>query len=183
LSKVPGWNLLRNFFTRRKRKAEGQADELVTLMLERLQQDQVTDAAAIKFVRSRFRDRMVSHLSIAPWHGFAFSTLSLISIAGAVAISSLAASGDTTSGLVVALGLLIAATTAMNQIWQFQKRSTTRFRAGNSLRQEGWDYVTKQGRYAMCEPGDSFGIFYDAVWRIEAPADAISEAETDTSKQ
>ena len=130
---------------------------------------------------------------MAPRYSLLFSLLSITSIAAGVGASTLAAAGEASSGWVLALGLLVAGTTALNQIGKFGQRSVVRYRAANALRQEGWDFAVGRGRYEGLEystsegarhvDGEAFGVLYDAVWQIERPADAIVESEPDSPQQ
>lgn len=157
--------------------ARSQAEQLCDLILQKLGDDDKDSRE--KFVQSRFQQRMASHLTRAPWLGNAHTAIGVIAISGGVAASTLAASGNAHSAIVVVLGLVVAAVTAMNQIFKFAKRSVVRFRAGNELRHEAWDFILGKGRYMDKSPEDAFGAFYAEIWRIEAPVDASVELEQD----
>ena len=171
---VRGW--LKRIF-RRNRRAESQAEEIVALILPKLAAEGLLDDARRTFVASRFRDRMITHLGVAPRQNLAFGMLSLVSIAGGVAVSSLATED---SDVVFWLGLVIAAATTLNQIWKFGPRAAVRFRSGNALRQEGWDYVMGRGRYKRKPPDEAWDAFYDTVWQIERASDAMVEADPES---
>jgi len=156
--------------------ATSQARELYDLILPKLQN--LNNPGAIeKFVQSRFEARMASHLKRAPWLGYAHTAIGVIAIGGAVATSTLAAGGHTDSTLILILGFLVAAATGLNQIFKFANRSAVRFRAGNELRREAWDYIFDRGDYEKQSPQEAFDSFYDKIWRIEAPVDASVELE------
>jgi hypothetical protein len=123
---------------------------------------------------------MQRHLTVAPRQELAFGVFSVLSIAGGVAVSTVSASGESQSGWVIALGLIVAASTAINQITRTGQKSAVRYRAGNALRREGWDYVMGRGRYVnLSDPKAEFEAFYDAVWDIERPADLTVELESE----
>jgi hypothetical protein len=162
------------------KQAQIHADALSDLILARVNEP----AEAREFVKVRYRDRLATHIRMAPRHALLFSSLSVISISSGVAASTLAAAGKANSAWVFALGLLVAGSTALNQIGKFGQRSAVRFRAANALRQEGWDFAIGRGRYEglSYEAGEAFGAFYDAVWQIERPADALAEGEPEASE-
>lgn len=117
---------------------------------------------------------MIRHLTVAPRENIAFGSLSIVSVAAGVAVSSLADNQDVVFGL----GLLIAASSAANQVWKFGPRSAVRFRSGNALRQEGWDFVMGRGRYITAKDNEeAWKAFYDVVWQIERASDAMVEAD------
>jgi hypothetical protein len=95
-----------------------------------------------------------------------------------VATSTLAAGGHTDSTLIVILGFLVAGATGLNQIFKFANRSAVRFRAGNELRREAWDYIFDQGDYKQKSPQEAFDFFYGKIWIIEAPVDKSVELDT-----
>jgi hypothetical protein len=154
-----------------RKEAMAQASELAGLVLQKV--DSPEEARA--FVDKRFRDRLATHMRMAPLHGLTASALNIVAITGGVAASSLAAAGEATSGWVIGLGLLVAAASAVNQIGKFGQRAAVRFRAANALRQEGWDFVVGRGRYLTLSGEAAFGAFYDAIWQHERPAEAIAE--------
>lgn len=138
-----------------QRAAMQEAEKLRDLILGRLppsDRDPLARAHS-DFVQHRFRERFQRYAGQAPWYGTAFNALSLGSIVAALASSGLAAaanSGNQTyvRWLVFAFGLLVAGLTGVNQLWRPAQRSTSRYRAANALRQEGWDFALGLGRYA-----------------------------------
>jgi hypothetical protein len=158
------------------RNARTQATELEELIQDKLEElDDVQ--ARRKFVETRFKQRMISHLTRAPWLGFAHTAIGVIAISGSVAVSALAAGNKAKSTGVIVIGLVVAAASAASQIFKFAKRSVVRFRAGNELRHEAWDYVLGRGAYAGKGAQAAFDTFYEQIWRIEAPVDASVELE------
>jgi hypothetical protein len=178
---APRRPFLRRLVYRRGSEAESQADELCMLIMRKIEGAALPEGAR-DFVQSRFKERMQRHLEVAPWQARAFLLLSVVSIAGGVAASTLGASGESSSGWVVGLGLLIAAATAINQISKVGPHSATRFHVGNALRREGWDFVMDRGRYVgVTDVKARFAAFYDAVWAIERLADLTVETTEDTA--
>lgn len=155
--------------------ARAQARELNRFILEKLERDQIGGDAREKFVESRFQARMSTHLSQAPLLAYAHTAIGVLGIAGGVGASSVAASDRPDATIVVVLGLVVAAATATNQIFKFGQRSSVRFRAGNDLRREAWDFILEEGPYAGLEPKKAFSRFYRQIWRIEAPVDTSVE--------
>ena len=173
-----GWFRKLRFRLGARTEAGRQARELEGLILEKLPTDVRRDALE-RFVASRFRDRMQAHLSAGPLYGTVHTVLGVIAVAGGVATSTLAAGDEANSTLVIVVGLVVAAAGAMGQIFQYGKRSGVRFRAGNDLRHEGWDYVLGEGKYKNTSPTQAFERFYARIWEIEAPADATVEQGRD----
>lgn len=165
----PIWRINKN-----RDKSVAQAEELVSLIRRRLAAEGLATPEREQFVDSRFKDRMITHLVQAPKFMVWFHVLSVVAIVGATAVSGL---GGEVGWLVTLLGVVIALATAINQAGRLGQRSAVRFTAGNALRKEGWDYVMGRGRYLNKEGAPAFALFYDAVWEIERPADAIVEAE------
>jgi hypothetical protein len=165
------------------RNARVQAEQLNELLQKKV--EHIGNAEAVRlFVTSRFQARMASHLTRAPWLGYAHTALGVTAIMAGVATSTLAAGAgpDANSTLVVVLGLLVAGTTALNQIFKFAKRSAARFRAGNQLRQQAWDYIFGRGCYAEKSDKDAFFLFYSKIWAIEAPVDASVEFDEEGAR-
>jgi hypothetical protein len=179
-SSASRWSRLKQRLMPGKARAKLQADEVTELVLGKLD----SHDEKRKFIDLRYRDRLATHLRMAPFHQRASSVLNMVALAGAAAVTTLAAGGDPGSGWVIGLGLLVAGCTALNQVGQFGRRSALRFRAANGLRQEGWDFAVERGRYieANYQDGSAFGLFYDTVWQIERPADEISETVPESSE-
>lgn len=163
--------------------AHVQATQLSDLILKKTNELDAAEEAK-EFVCSRFEQRMEQHLKVAPWQGRLFFFFSVLSISAGVASSTLGASGSAKSGAVIALGLIVAASTAINQIAKFGQKSAIRFRAGNGLRREAWDYVMGQGRYEHVPDAEQqFRLFYNAIWEIERPADLTVEVSAEGGQQ
>jgi Protein of unknown function (DUF4231) len=135
-----------------------------------------TRAEAETFVRSRFAGRMKADLKTGSLHSFFYAMSNVIAVAGGSASAAIAATGGTNSLAVLLIGLAVAASAALGQLFRFGERSRVRYRAGNQLRKEGWDYVVGRGRYLDAQnPAEAFGRFYDVFWEIEAPVDRSIE--------
>jgi LPXTG-motif cell wall-anchored protein len=155
-----------------RRRAEQSATKLTEYVLRRIPSEEDRRA----FVGQRYAERLTMHTYMAPRHSAIAMALTVIAVGGGAATSTLAATGDTESRWLIALGLLIAFTGAVNQVGRFGQRAAARFQAGNALRKEGWDFALRQGRYARLDDETAFSTFYAMVWTIEQPADALAEA-------
>jgi hypothetical protein len=163
--------------------AHRQAEELDELILRRVKATSGDRDALERFVHSRFRERMIRHLTVAPRFAWGHTILGVIAIAGGVATSTLAAGDNANSILVVVVGLVVASAGALGQIFKYGMRSTVRFRAGNDLRHEGWDYALGKGKYAGMTDSQALDHFYARIWEIEAPADASVELDEPQARQ
>jgi cytochrome c biogenesis protein CcdA len=155
-----------------RKRAEQSATKLTKHVLRRIQADEDRRA----FVGQRYAERLTMHTYMAPRHSAIAMTLTVIAVAGGAATSTLAATGNTDSGWLIGLGLLIVLTGAVNQVGRFGQRAAARFQAGNALRREGWDFALSEGRYAGLDDEKAFSAFYAMVWTVEQPADALAEA-------
>jgi Protein of unknown function (DUF4231) len=136
----------------------------------------LTRAEAETFVQSRFAERMKADLRTAPLHSFFYAASNLLAVAGGSASAAIAATSGAHSLAVLLIGLAVATSAALSQLFRFGERSRVRYRAGNQLRKEGWDYVIGRGRYRETQdPVEAFGRFYDVFWEIEAPVDRSVE--------
>jgi hypothetical protein len=142
-----------------RRAARDEANRLATLVLARMPsaaEDPHRDAHD-EFVSHRFAPNLEAYAAQAPRYGVAFNALSLGSIVAALGSSGLAASaGDRAAAeevrwIVFGLGLVVAGFTAINQLWRPAQRSTSRYRAANALRENGWDFALERGRYAAAD--------------------------------
>lgn len=142
----------------------------------RLSRRPLTRAEAETFVRSRFSVRMAADLRTGPLHSFFYVLSNLVAVAGGSATAALAATGYSHSPAVLVIGIAVAISAGFSQLFRFGERSRVRYRAGNQLRQEGWDYVMGRGRYRETDdPREAFRKFYDVFWEIEAPVDRSVE--------
>lgn len=135
------------------------------------------DAAFLEF---GFGSHLRNYRAFAGKYGFAFAFLSIVGVAAGVISSGIAAgwSGASRSRwAILVLGLLVALAAAINQVWRPGEKSVSRMRGANALRNEGWAFVHKRGRYRLlADDREAFGLFVDEVFRIVGEAAVVDEA-------
>jgi hypothetical protein len=135
------------------------------------------------FLTFRFEAPFLRHSKRGPLYGRAFTYLSVAAIAAGVASSAISAdpgSAKSLRWLLFSLGLVVAITTSINQLWKPAQRSVGAYRAGNALRREGWDYVNERGRYqGMQEARKAYDLLLDQIREIQAQVDSIDEVQAE----
>lgn len=135
------------------------------------------------YLHHRFEEPMIKYGRRGPLYGRAFTFLSVTVIAAGFGSSAISAVGQEPTEflrwLVFGLGVLVSLFTAINQLWKPDLRSVGSYRAGNSLRREGWDFVFNRGRYQLAKENAAFDLFVDQVREIQSQADAIDEVQVE----
>jgi hypothetical protein len=154
------------------------------------------------FLTHRFERPLLRHRKWGAWYGRIFTSLSLAAIVAGTASSAIKTNKDIVADqnwILIVLGLVVAITTAVNQLWKPGLRSVGSHRAGNALLREGWDFTKGRGRYQEA-PGrkrafglgrgrpkeitnatweKAFALFVDQVREIQAQVDAIDEVQAE----
>jgi len=160
--------------------AKAETTRLEGLIVDRLPSEDPRREAHKRFVVDRFSKHLYAYARQAPWYGGVFNVLSLGAIVAALGSSGLAASASAEASTeevrwtVFGLGLLVAAFTAINQLWRPAQRGTSRYRAANALRQQGWDFALARGRYAETNYSGAGG---------DSKATEGAQAEADSSPE
>lgn len=135
------------------------------------------------YLHHRFEEPLVKYGRRGPLYGRAFTFLSVTVIAAGFGSSAISAAGQEPTEFlrwaVFGLGVLVSLFTAINQLWKPGLRSVGSYRAGNSLRREGWDFVFNRGRYQLAKANQAFDLFVDQVREIQSQADAIDEVQAE----
>jgi Protein of unknown function (DUF4231) len=192
-------------FIQRSLKTPGQKRRAEATCLRREIEHRVGEADNDRqdcFLVHRFEATLLRHRKWGPWYGRIFTGLSLLAIAAGAVSSALSSDPETATDrhwYIFALGLAVAITTAINQLWKPGMRSVASHRAGNALLREGWDFVKARGRYrdaeaarqtfgrgrgrhqhmAVLEREKAFGLFVDQIREIQAQVDAIDEVQAE----
>ena len=158
-----------------ERERGAEAQELCRLILDRL--DPPNDAQAA-FLQARFGRRL-------EWFGARgrlivslHTLLALVIVAAGLLTSGITALEDQQltawSYVVIGLGVLVGVFTGLMQIWRPSERSVSYLTAERQLRDEGWRFVQRRGRYEHCESSaEAWDAFVDAVQEIEGHATTV----------
>lgn len=132
----------------------------------------------LEFIRNQFVGPMGNYTRFGGWYGFAFSLISLAALTAGVVSSGVAAGWSAAHWArwtILVLGLVTAASSVVNQVWRPGQKSTSRTRGGNSLRREGWEFLTDRGAYERLGFEEAWGHFVDTVSAIVRQAEEIDE--------
>jgi hypothetical protein len=145
-------------------------ERLTKLMLQRIG-DQ-PEARDEDFLKYRFAAPLRNYRTWGGWYGFAFTVLSVGTIAAGLGSSGIVAGWDSATWArwtILVLGLLGGVMTAINQLWRPGQKSTSRMRGANALCSEGWAFIQERGKYRngnAQNPREAFGKFVDEVTKI-----------------
>lgn len=138
------------------------------------------------YLQHRFEEPLVKYGRRGPLYGRAFTFLSITVVAAGFGSSaiSVAQQDNPTEFLrwtVFGLGVLVSLFTAINQLWKPGLRSVGSYRAGNSLRREGWNFVFNRGPYRTAKANEAFDLFIDQIGEIQSQVDAIDEVQAEVT--
>jgi hypothetical protein len=134
-----------------------------------------------EFVFHRFSSRIRWYAHRYPqlirWH----TVLALLVLAAGLGTSGITALNETRDEsstvwtvTVIVLGVLVGIFTGLSQIWKPGQKSSSYYVGQNDLRQEGWDFVQRRGRYKDKDyPDEAFELFVEAISLIERRALAV----------
>jgi hypothetical protein len=138
----------------------------------------------LEFIYHRFSSRIRWYARAAPSLSFWYTLIALLVVASGLLTSGLTAIQQAASEraqddsilpyVVIGLGVAIGVLTGLSQVWKPAQKSVSYYAGQHDLRQEGWDFVNKRGRYRTKDyPEAAFAVFVDAVTAIERRALAV----------
>jgi hypothetical protein len=137
------------------------------------------------YLKHRFEEPLVKYGRRGPLYGRAFTFLSITVVAAGFGSSAISVAQDNPTEFlrwaVFGLGVLVSLFTAINQLWKPGLRSVGSYRAGNSLRREGWNFVFNRGPYRKAEGNEAFDLFIDQIGDIQSQVDAIDEVQAEVT--
>lgn len=156
------------------------SDEVLKRMNE-IQPDAVDRHKA--WVAAEFRFPLRSLLIKAGHNSTFFVLLSMVVVTGGFATSGIAVAGGAGEGsaaawVVFAIGLIVALAGGIAQIFRFGVRSNTRRTLALNLREEGWNFVYKDGDYA--EDKEALKTFRARVTEIQRRIADVAQIDSDT---
>ena len=177
LTRASGW-----LVQRRPSGKDRQAVDVLAEMLTKKASESATGSednveVRVNFIEHEVRRSLSEYLGSGPWLGRAFTLLSLLSITAGLLSATVASwSSPVTDGqrrFIAILGVVVGVLGAVLQIWKPGQKSVAMNRSGEALYYEGWDYLTRLGRYADDKTsGDKWPLFAGAVGRINRNARA-----------
>lgn len=130
-----------------------EVEQLSDEVLKRMNKTQPdADERHKAWVAAEFRYPLRSLLIKAGHNSTYFALLSIVVVAGGFATSGIAVAGGAGEGssaawVVFAIGLIVALAGGIAQIFRFGVRSNARRALALNLREEGWNFVYKEGDY------------------------------------
>lgn len=154
--------------------------ELASLV-EKTINDLTTGSAPFnQYIRHRYRRPFEYSVYWSIRYSIAFTVLTTFVIAGGLASSVLASSGNGNSALVSGIGLLVAISAAVNRLWRPGVRAALRHQAANALRRHGWSFVCGRKPYDIAYD-KSIDLFLLEIERINRGVESIDEHQPDES--
>ena len=161
-----------------------EVEQLSDEVLKRMNEVQPNaDARHKAWVAAEFRYPLRSLLIKAGHNSMFFVLVSIVVVAGGFATSGLAVAGgaekgSSTAWVVFAIGLIVAMAGAIAQIFRFGVRSNARRALALGLREEGWNFVYKDGDYA--EDKEAMKKFRVRVTDIQRRIADVAKIDSDT---
>lgn len=135
------------------------------------------------FVHHRFWRPFRYSIKAEKWYGIGFSALTVVVIAGGLTSSVLAGAPGNNDVAIAVLGIVVAIAAAVNRLWRPGLRAVVRSRTANSLRREGWNFVSGRGRYQDLQPPARLDVFIDAVEEINVAAEVVDETPVEDPQE
>jgi hypothetical protein len=163
-------------------EVEQLSDEVLKRM-NKAQPDDDDDDKHKAWVAAEFRYPLRSLLIKAGHNSTFFVLLSMVVVAGGFATSGIAVAGgaekgSSTAWVVFAIGLTVALAGGIAQIFRFGVRSNARRTLALSLREEGWNFVYKDGDYA--EDEEALQKFRARITDIQRRVADVANVDSDT---
>jgi len=137
------------------------------------------------WVKGRFTRPLCTWLRKTSQNVRSYALLTLIVIAGGFATSGIAVSAgkvakhSNTSWIVFSIGLIVALSGGLSQIFRPGQRAAKRGALVAELRDEGWDFANSAGAYTGTT-AESFKVFAGKVTEIHRRAAEVSAIESET---
>lgn len=161
-----------------------EVEQLSDQVLKRMNEVQTgVDDKHKAWVAAEFRYPLRSLLIKAGHNSTFFVLLSMVVVAGGFATSGIAVAGgaekgSSTAWVIFAIGLIVALAGGIAQIFRFGVRSNARRTLALSLREEGWNFVYKDGDYA--EDKEALHKFRARVTDIQRRIANVAKIDSDT---
>jgi len=136
------------------------------------------------WVAAEFQFPLRSLLIKAAFNSSLFLGISMVVVAGGFATSGLTIAADASQGSLVAwivfsIGLLVALAGGLAQIFRFGVRSNERRTLAILLKEEGWNFVYKEGPYA--KDADALQRFRARIHELQRRGGDIASIESEAS--